>query len=55
MLFNIYLAPVAKLIESYSFRTISYGDDTELLLTVDPSSPNTEKALKACLCDTLHV
>lgn len=32
-LFNIYVAPLAKIIESFGFRTVSYADDTQLLIT----------------------
>lgn len=48
-LFNLYLSPLANLVESYGAQIVSYADDTQLLFTCDKDSEFQGEAIKTCL------
>ncbi|KAJ1115224.1 hypothetical protein NDU88_003450 [Pleurodeles waltl] len=48
-LFNVYMAPLSKIVQSYNLNFISYADDTQLIvsLTKDPDTAT-------LVCDLFH-
>lgn len=49
MLFNLYVAPLAKVIRSYGFNVVLYTDDTLLLITLGPNPTGTRLKFKNCM------
>lgn len=47
-LFNLYMLPLLTLIASFDIESISYADDTQLILTLDKKSTAAEE--KCCHC-----
>lgn len=41
-LFNLYVAPLARVIRSHGFDTVSYADNTQLLITLGPDPTDTK-------------
>lgn len=53
-LFNVYVAPLAKIIQSFGFSTVSYADDTQLLITWENDVDNTIMRFKHCMLSLHH-
>lgn len=49
MLFNLYVAPLARVIRSHGFDTVLYADDTQLWLTLGPNPTDTRLRFKNCM------
>lgn len=48
-LFNIYVAPLERLIRSLGFSAISYADDTQIIVSVTGSPADTTAQFHTCL------
>lgn len=48
-LFNIYVAPLAKVVRSFGLEVLSYADDTQILVSVTQDSSDPASNFRACM------
>ena len=50
-LFNVYLIPLIRLIQAHGIKFMNYADDTQLIISVDPSHPDPFRIVQNCMHD----
>lgn len=48
-LFNIYVAPLARVVKSFGLDVLSYADDTQIMVSITPNVSDSARNFKNCM------